>query len=138
MGQFSIISKKAQIGINVTIGDFVTIHDNVVIGDNCIIESYTELGVPNHLSNGDNLIIGKNSHIRSHSIFYEGSIFGDGLITGHRVTVREKTRAGKGFQIGTLSDIQGHCNIGDYVRTHSNVHIGQHSEIGNFVWIFPM
>lgn len=137
MGQFSIISKKAQIGINVTIGDFVTIHDNVVIGDNCIIESYTELGVPNHLSNGDNLIIGKNSHIRSHSIFYEGSIFGDGLITGHRVTVREKTSAGKGFQIGTLSDIQGHCNIGDYVRTHSNVHIGQHSEIGNFVWIFP-
>lgn len=137
MGQFSIISKKAQIGINVTIGDFVTIHDNVVIGDNCIIESYTELGVPNHLSNGDNLIIGKNSHIRSHSVFYEGSIFGDGLITGHRVTVREKTSAGKGFQIGTLSDIQGHCNIGDYVRTHSNVHIGQHSEIGNFVWIFP-
>ncbi|MCX9063911.1 acetyltransferase, partial [Citrobacter portucalensis] len=117
--------------------DFVTIHDNVVIGDNCIIESYTELGVPNHLSNGDNLIIGKNSHIRSHSIFYGGSIFGDGLITGHRVTVREKTSAGKGFQIGTLSDIQGHCNIGDYVRTHSNVHIGQHSEIGNFVWIFP-
>lgn len=137
MGQYSIISKKAQIGMNVTIGDFVTIHDNVVIGDNCIIESYSELGVPNHLSNGDNLIIGKNSHIRSHSIFYEGSIFGDGLITGHRVTVREKTSAGKGFQIGTLSDIQGHCNIGDYVRTHSNVHIGQHSEIGNFVWIFP-
>lgn len=137
MEQYSIISEKAKIGSNVVIGDFVTIHDNVVIGDNCIIESYSELGVPNHLSNGDKLVIGKNSHIRSHSIFYEGSTFGDGLITGHRVTVREKTNAGTGFQIGTLSDIQGHCHIGDYVRTHSNVHIGQHSQIGNFVWIFP-
>ena len=53
------------------------------------------------------------------------------------MTVREKTIAGKNLQIGTLSDIQGHCQIGDYVRTHSNVHIGQHSKIGNFVWIFP-
>jgi UDP-3-O-[3-hydroxymyristoyl] glucosamine N-acyltransferase len=36
-----------------------------------------------------------------------------------------------------LSDLQGHCEIGDYVRFHSNVHIGQKSKIGNFVWIFP-
>lgn len=136
-GNYSIISDKARIGNNVSIGDFVTIHDNVVIGDGTTIESYCEIGVSNHLSNGDDLIIGKNSHIRSHSIFYEGSKFSDGLTTGHRVTVREKTNAGLEFQIGTLSDIQGHCDIGDYVRTHSNVHIGQHSKIGNYVWIFP-
>ena len=78
-----------------------------------------------------------NSHIRSKSIFYEGSNFGEKLITGHSVTVREKTVAGKNLQIGTLSDIQGHCTIGDYVRMHSNVHIGQKSKIGNFIWIFP-
>lgn len=137
VGQYSIISDKAQIANNVIIGDFVKIYDNVIIGENTIIESYCEIGVPNHLSNGETLQIGANSHIRSHSIFYEGSIFGDNLVTGHRVTVREKTISGINFQIGTLSDIQGHCEIGDYVRTHSNVHIGQHSKIGNFVWIFP-
>lgn len=137
VGKYCIISEKAVIGNNVTIGDFVTIHDNVIIEDNTIVESYCEIGVANKLSGGERLIIGKNSHIRSHSIFYEGSVFGDGLMTGHRVTVREKTKAGKGFQIGTLSDIQGHCDIGDYVRTHSNVHIGQHSTIGNYVWLFP-
>lgn len=82
-------------------------------------------------------MIGKSSVIRSHSVFYEGSQFGDKLVTGHRVTVREKTRAGTGFQIGTLGDIQGHCTIGDYVKFHSNVHIGQDSKIGNYVWIFP-
>lgn len=137
IGKYCLLSEKASIGENVIIGDFVTIHDNVIIGDNSVIESYCELGVSNNLSGGNKLKIGKNSHIRSHSIFYEGSEFGDGLTTGHRVTVREKTIAGASFQIGTLSDIQGHCEIGDYVRTHSNVHIGQHSKIGNYVWIFP-
>ena len=137
VGLYSIVSEKAIIGEDVVIGDFVKIYDNVVIGDGTVIESYCEIGVSNALSEGKTLSVGKNSHIRSHSIFYEGSQFGERLVTGHRVTVREKTIAGVNFQIGTLSDIQGHCEIGDYVRTHSNVHIGQHSKIGNFVWIFP-
>jgi UDP-3-O-[3-hydroxymyristoyl] glucosamine N-acyltransferase len=133
----AVISPNAKLGKNVTVGSFTTIHDNVVIGDNCIIEGYCEIGVSNSLSQGGNLVIGNDSHIRSHSIFYENSQFGSGLVTGHRVTVREKTRAGSGLQIGTLSDVQGHCEIGDYVRLHSNVHIGQHSIIGNYVWLFP-
>ncbi|MEZ8120601.1 N-acetyltransferase [Vibrio splendidus] len=133
----AIVSEKAIIGKNVTIGAFSIIYDNVEISDNCVIESYCELGVANHLSEGNMLVIGKDSHIRSRSTFYEGSEFGERLVTGHSVTVREKTVVGKNFQLGTLSDIQGHCFIGDYVRTHSNVHIGQHSRVGNFVWIFP-
>lgn len=133
----ALISSKAKIGKNVTIGAYSIIHDNVEIGENTTIGPYCELGVTNHLSEGKKLIIGANSHIRSRCTFYEGSKFGEKLITGHSVTVREKTNAGNNFQIGTLSDIQGHCTIGDYVRTHSNVHIGQHSSIGSFVWIFP-
>lgn len=135
--QTAIISEKARIGKNVTIGQFTTIHDNVVIGDNTVIEGYCELGVSNHLSEGKDLVIGNNSYIRSYSIFYEGSIFGESLITGHRVTVREKVKAGTNLQVGTLGDIQGHCEIGDYVRFHSNVHIGQRSVIGNYVRIYP-
>ncbi|MBL4796445.1 MAG: hypothetical protein JKY50_03430 [Oleispira sp.] len=133
----AIVSDKAVIGINVEIGAYTIIYDNVELSENTIIEAFCEIGVSNHLSNGDKLYIGPNSHIRSHSIFYEGSVFLESLVTGHRVTVREKTKAGKNLQIGSLSDIQGHCFIGDYVRFHSNVHIGQKSRIGNFVWIFP-
>jgi len=133
----AFVSAKAQLAESVTVGPYTTIHDNVVIGANTEIQGYCELGVSNALSEGKNLDIGRNSLIRSHSIFYEGSSFGDELVTGHRVTVREKTVAGINLQIGTLSDIQGHCKIGDYVRFHSNVHIGQKSNIGNYVWIFP-
>jgi acetyltransferase-like isoleucine patch superfamily enzyme len=133
----SLISPRAKLGRNVTVGPFTIIHDNVEIGDDTEIGSHCEIGYPSKLADGAPLVIGAGSLIRSHSIFYEGSTFGERLQTGHRVTVREMTRAGKNLQIGTLSDFQGHCTIGDYVRTHSNVHIGQSSRVGNFVWIFP-
>ena len=128
----AIVSDKAIIDNNVRIGAYTIIYDNVEIAENTVIEAFCEIGVTNNFSNGDKLYIGANSHIRSHSIFYEGSSFLESLITGHRVTVREKVRAGKNLQIGTLSDLQGHCEIGDFVRLHSNVHIGQKSKIGNF------
>lgn len=133
----ALIDSNATLGTGVSVGAYTIIHGNVVIGEGSEIGSHCEIGVPSTLSDGAPLIIGKSSLIRSHSVFYEGSIFGDRLSTGHRVTVREKTVAGDAFQIGTLSDIQGHCKIGDYVKFHSNVHIGQHSTIGNYVWIFP-
>ncbi|NNA97968.1 acyltransferase [Pseudomonas gessardii] len=133
----AIINDGAKIGSNVSIGPYSIVHRNVVIGDNTEIGAYCEIGLPTKLAGGSPLIIGKGALIRSHSIFYEGSIFGENLVTGHRVTIRELTRAGDGFQIGTLGDIQGHCKIGDYVKCHSNVHIGQHSTVGNYVWIFP-
>lgn len=133
----AIIDDGAKIGSNVSIGPYSIIHKNVVIGDNTEIGAYCEIGLPTKLANGRPLVIGNDAVIRSHSVFYEGSTFGEKLVTGHRVTIRELTTAGNGFQIGTLGDIQGHCEIGDYVKCHSNVHIGQHSTVGNYVWIFP-
>jgi acetyltransferase-like isoleucine patch superfamily enzyme len=133
----AIVSPQAKLGKNVSVGPFTIIHGNAQVGSDTRIDGYCELGYPTPLAEGQPLIVGCDSIIRSHSVFYQGSYFGDGLVTGHRVTVREKTKAGKNLQIGTLSDIQGHCEIGDYVRFHSNVHIGQNSHVGNYVWIFP-
>lgn len=133
----AIVSAEAKLSDNVEVGPFTIIHDNVEIGAGTKIGSNCELGVPSPLSDGSPLSIGDGSTIRSHSVFYEGSSFGEKLTTGHRVTVREMTQAGCGFQIGTLSDIQGHCEIGDYVKFHSNVHVGQHTSIDDYVWVFP-
>ena len=133
----AIVSPNAEIKSNVHIGPFTIVHDNVCIGENTIIDAHCEIGYPTPLSSGNPLIIERNSKIRSHSVFYEGSRFGENLITGHRVTVRENTIAGRYFQIGTLADIQGDCEIGDHVRTQSYVFIGKKARIGNYVWLLP-
>lgn len=131
------VSPEAKLGDGIEVGPFSVIHANVILGKRTKIGAYCELGVPTHLGNNTPLIIGDDSFIRSHSVFYESSFFGSGLVTGHRVTVREKTTAGAGFQIGTSSEIQGDCSIGNFVRFQSNVFVGKKTTIGSFVWIFP-
>ena len=157
-----LISNSAKIGKNVTIKENVIIGENVVIGDN----SYIDYGVliRDNVQIGDNsyigvncilgeysmdfmlnrinyinpkLIIGIDALIRSQTLIYADCILGDNLQTGHKVTIREKTIAGNNFRVGTLSDIQGNCQIGNFVNMHSNVHIGQKSVIADYVWIFP-
>lgn len=137
MNSLSVVSNKAKIHPHVKIGLYCRIFDNVVIEKDCIIEDYTTLGYPTKLGDGSPLLIREGSLIRSYSLFYESSEFGRKLVTGHRVTVREHTSAGDYFQIGTLCDIQGHCKIGNNVRTHSNVFISQKSTISDYCWLFP-
>lgn len=138
------ISPLAKIGANVKIGDNTIIYDNVEIGDNTIICNDCVLGEPlnayySDMEHYENPVtkIGPNSLIRSHTIIYADNVFGEGLHCGHRATVRENSRFGSHCSIGTLCDIQGHSEFGDYVRMHSNVHIGHFSKIGNYCWIFP-
>ncbi len=137
------ISPKAIIGQNVRIGDRTIIYDHVTIGDNSIIGNDCVVGEPTNGyyfdDNYENMptIIGKNALIRSHTIVYSDVQIGQNLTTGHRVTIREKTKMGRNCAVGTLCDLQGYQNIGDYCRLHSNVHIGQQSTLGNFVFIYP-
>jgi acyl-[acyl carrier protein]--UDP-N-acetylglucosamine O-acyltransferase len=133
----AIVSPHARIGEGTVVGPFTIIGDLVRIGRDCQIGAYCELGIDRGILPAAPLAIGDAATIRSHCIIYEGSSFGNGLRTGHHVIIREGTVAGVDFQVGTLSDIQGHCAFGDHVRLHSSVHVGQHSKVGSFVWIFP-
>lgn len=155
------ISKDAVIGKDVIFKDNCIVEENVTIGDNCyvdsntIIRSGTIIGANAFIEanciigeyemdfcidrqkHDHKLAIGDNALIRSGSIIYTGSTIGDNFQTGHQVTIREKAQIGDHVSAGTLTDIQGNCRIGSYVRMHSNVHIGQLSQIDNFVWIYP-
>lgn len=131
------VSPQAKLGLGVEVGPFSIIHANVVLGNSVKVGAYCELGIETALGDGTALIIEDDALIRSHSVFYESSRFGAGLVTGHRVTVREKTIAGKSFQIGTSSEIQGDVLVGDYVRFQSNIFVGKNTKIGNFVWVLP-
>lgn len=137
------LGRNVEIGVNVTIGCGTIVYDNVRIGDGTVIGPQCILGEPTMAFYRDAayenppLSIGADSIIRSGSILYAGSQFGGGLQTGNRVSIREGARFGHHCRVGTLCDIQGLCDVGDYSSFHSNVHIGQLSSIGNFVWIFP-
>lgn len=143
------IMETALIGDNVIIEDDVyidhraIIRDNVhikkgtYIGSNCIIGEYLVNFFQNYEKTKHTVIIGENSLIRSGTIIYGNNNIGDNFQTGHNVTIRENCEIGRNVSLGTLSDIQGYCHIGNYVRAHSNVHIGQKTYINDYVWIFP-
>lgn len=138
------ISSSAQLGVNVRIGDNTAIYDNVVIGDNATVANDCVIGEPlgdyyrepNAYTNPAT-VIGANSLIRSHAIIYAASQIGESFACGHRVTIRENSTFGNNCRVGTLCDIQGFVTFGDYCSLHSNVHIGQKSVLGNFVFIYP-
>lgn len=132
-----VLEDDVYIDYNCIIRENVTVKKGTYIGANCILGEYTAAFYDERKVINKPLIIGMESIIRSGSILYSGSVIGDYFQTGHRVTIREKTKIGNHVSVGTLSDIQGDCEIGNYVRLHSNVHIGMKSKIEDFVWIFP-
>lgn len=143
-GDYIKIHDKVKIGNNVEIGDYTIIYPNVEIEDNTIIGSHCIIGEPTASYYNDSTNhhfkttkIGQNSIIRSKSIIYEDVIIGSNFQSGHRVTIREESIIGDNCSIGTLCDLQGKLKIGNFVRLHSNVHIGQMSTIEDYVWIYP-
>ncbi|WP_341201696.1 hypothetical protein [Planomicrobium okeanokoites] len=137
------VHEGANIGKNVKIGPFSVVYPNVYIKDNVTIGPFCIIGEPSiNFYGGDNhnfakTIIGENTVIRSHSVIYEDVIIGHEFQSGHRVTIREGTRIGHNSSLGTLCDLQGNLSIGNFVRLHSNVHVGQMSLIEDYVWIYP-
>jgi len=136
------------IGNNVVIGHGSIIYPNVEIGDNTIIGPYSTLGEPTASFYNDNsasvekhdfkkTIIGANSVIRSYSIIYEDVEIGEGFQSGHRVTIREKISIGIKCSVGTQTDIQDNVKLGNYVRVHSKVFMGQYTVIEDYAWIYP-
>lgn len=140
----SVVSPRAELGADVTVGPLCVIHDNVMIGAGTIVDSHTVLGAATGEYYDDRsayeaapCVIGARAVIRSHCVFYAGAEIGDGFSCGHHVTIREGTRIGDHVRVGTFSDLQGNLTIGNYSRLHSNVHIGQLSTVEDFVWLFP-
>lgn len=137
IGEGSKIGNGSYVDYGVIIRENVIIGENAFIGARCILGEYLVDFIQNRDKQNHKTIIGNNAVIRSETIIYGENVIGDNFQTGHRVTIREKSKMGQNVRIGTLSDIQGDCEIGNYVNMHSNVHIGQKSVIKDYVWIFP-
>ncbi len=149
-GERCVIAADAWIHDGVSLGDRVRIgkgcilYPGVEIESGTVIGPYCMIGEPaaSYYEDPDEhqflpTKIGAGSIVRSHSVVYEDVMIGERFQSGNRVSIREGTRMGSHCSLGTVSDIQGRCTIGNFVRMHSNVHIGQMSVVEDYVWIYP-
>lgn len=135
----SFVSKRAFIGRNVKIGHFTVVHDNVAIEDGVTIGDHCSIGIATSASVKERVLrIGARSTIRSHAVIYEGSQLGEGFQAGHHVMIRENSVVGRYVSIGSFSDLEGDCWVGDCSRCHSYVHISKGTRVGRFVWLFSL
>lgn len=145
ISKYAIVSGKAVLGDGVSIGHNTIVEEDVILDAGCVVEENVILRKGVHLKENSRvgancilgehsgefyrtgsdlpLIIGKNALIRSGSILYCGTEIGDDFQTGHQVTIREKSKIGHHVSVGTLTDIQANCRIGNYVRLHSDVFV---------------
>jgi NDP-sugar pyrophosphorylase family protein len=133
------IHPSAKLGTGVKVGVGTRIGASAIIGDGCVIGDQCTIG---HEAGGEwkgkPLILGAGSVVRSHTVIYEGNDLGADSQTGHHVLIREGTKCGPNLRIGSYSDIEGDCTIGDCARLHGYVHIGRGSRLGNFVHLYSL
>ena len=127
----SIISKKAQIGKNVSIGPYCVIEDNVIIGDNTKIDSHTIIK--------EYTEIGKNCNIFSHCVIgeipqdkkYDGEK--SHLIIGDNNTIREFCTLNRGTGESGLTKIGNNCLFMAYVHVAHDCILGNDIILANGV-----
>tara|TARA_Y100001970_G_scaffold105028_2_gene131474 strand:- start:1401 stop:2177 length:777 start_codon:yes stop_codon:yes gene_type:complete len=123
--QSAIVSKKAQIGKNVSIGPYCIIEDDVFIGDNSIIDSHAVIKQYSQ--------IGNSCHIFSHAVIgevpqdkkYSGEK--TELIIGDNTIIREFCTLNRGTKDAGVTKIGNNCLLMAYV------HVGHDSIILNDV-----
>lgn len=129
-----MISEKAQIGRNVSIGQYCIIEDGVIIGDNTVIKNYVELRentvigsdcyIDSRVSTSGNCTIGNGVTLRYDTIIARGCIIGDNTYVSPRVMTNNLdtgnhqvggAKVGKNCFIGTNAVLQHGITVGENV-----------------------
>ena len=142
------VSKKAQIGNNVTIGDYTVIKDDVVIGDNVSIGSNVLVDDGARIASGVKLHHGAVVSTIPQDLKFNGEI--TTLEIGEATVIREyatlnrgttynnKTVVGKNCLVMAYAHVAHDCVLGDNIIMANNVNLGGHVEIGDWVVIGGM
>jgi acetyltransferase-like isoleucine patch superfamily enzyme len=109
----------------------------VHLEEEAIIDHGVVLGYPPSRGVSRILYVGPGSHIRSGTVIYGGSRIGNNLETGHNVVIREENMIGDCLCIWNNSTIDYGCVIGNNVKIHTNVYIGQFSIIEDEAFLAP-
>lgn len=132
----AVVSPRAELGSNVTIGPFCVIEPNVVIDDGCLLASHsvvksgTRLGKNNEVGEGS-ILGGKPQHARVGSQF-GGLRIGDSNCFRENVTIHAAMAEGSCTEIGNgnLLMVNAHvahdCRVGNQTIIVNNVMLGGH------------
>jgi UDP-N-acetylglucosamine acyltransferase len=141
----AIISDKAEIGSNVSVGPFSIIEDDVVIGDGCIIDSTVSIKSGARIGNNVRIYHGAAVSGPPQDLKFAGEktelIVGDNTVIREFVTLNRGTKAYGRTEIGqnclfmAYSHAAHDCIIGDNVILANSVQMGGHVEIGNWAII---
>ena len=137
--QSAIVSKKAQIGKNVSIGPYCIIEDDVFIGDNSIIDSHAVIKQYSQ--------IGNSCHIFSHAVIgeipqdkkYSGEktelIIGDNTVIREFCTLNRGTKDAGSTKIGNNCLLMAYVHVGHDCIISNNVILANGVQLGGHVVI---
>lgn len=139
------VSKKAQIGKNVTIGDYTIIKDDVIIGDNVEIASSVIIDNGARISSNVKIHHGAVISTIPQDLKFKGEVttleIGEGTIVREYATLNRgtlasnKTKIGKNCLMMAYSHVAHDCYIGDNVILANCVNLGGHVVIGDWAII---
>jgi len=110
---------------------------NVQLGANVHIGAHCIIGEPFRDYAAQPTVIGDDAVIRSGTVIYAGNRIGRGFQTGHKANIRELNVIGDDVSIGTLSVVEHHVQIGNYVRLHTQVFVPEYSVLKDHAWLGP-
>lgn len=140
----AVISPKAKLGNNVTVGPFCVIGDDVVLGDDCRLESHVVIKGPSRIGKGNQFYqfcsIGEDCQDKKYAgeptelIIGDNNIFREG-VSVHRGTIQDQsiTKIGSDNLFMVNSHVAHDCVLGSNIVVANNVAIAGHVEIGDYV-----
>jgi len=138
----AIVSSKAELGDNISIGPFSIIEDDVTIGDNCEIKSSVVLADGTVLGKGVRVFHGAAIGSVPQDLKFGGektkAIVGDNTTIREFVTFNRGTKyhnrseCGKNCLIMAYAHIAHDCLVGDNVIMANSVNLAGHVEIDDF------
>ncbi|PID61250.1 MAG: acyl-[acyl-carrier-protein]--UDP-N-acetylglucosamine O-acyltransferase [Ignavibacteriae bacterium] len=141
----AIISSKAELGKNISVGPYSIIEDNVKIGDNCIVGPHVTIYNGARIGNSVKIYQGASVSNQPQDLKFdnEESIFkvGDNSIirefsTLHRGTKESGiSKIGKNCLLMAYSHVAHDCIVGDNCILANLVQLGGHVELEDWVII---
>jgi len=146
IGAYSIIGESVRIGEGTEIGPHVVIDPFTEIGENCRIFQFASIGaIPQSLKfEGEKtfLTIGRGTTIREFVTINRGTVSGggitevgeDNLIMAYG-HIAHDCKTGRGVILANAATLAGHITIGDYATIGGLVAIHQFVRIGDYAFI---